>query len=196
MTGGSARPTLLRHSRQLEERPLTTGGTGRFLKTRLAIDPKAFIAPGAFLIGEVTVGAESSIWFGAVLRADMEPIVVGRRSNVQDGTVVHVDVDLPVRIGDNVTIGHRAVIHGCVLEDGCLIGMGALVLSGSRIGEGALVAAGALVREGTAVPPGVLFAGVPGKVLRDLTTEETARVAANSLSYVEYARRYLAGELG
>ena len=175
---------------------MTTGGTGRFLKTSLDVDPAAFVAPNATLVGEVHIGAESSVWYGTVLRADMEPIVIGRRSNVQDGTIVHVDVGMAVRIGDRVSIGHRAVIHGCTIEDGCLIGMGAIVLSGSRVGEGALVAAGALVREGTVVPPGVLIAGVPGKVLRELTAEERARVAANSDSYVEYTTRYLSGELG
>lgn len=175
---------------------MTTGGTGRFLPTKLTVDPAAFVAPNATLVGEVRIGPQSSIWYGAVLRGDMEPIHIGSRSNVQDGTIVHVDVDMPVSIGDGVSIGHRAVIHGCTIEDGCLIGMGAVVLSGSRIGAGALVAAGALVREGAVVPPGVLIAGVPGKVLRALTEEEKARVAANSLSYVEYTRRYLSGELG
>jgi len=175
---------------------MTTGGTGRFLPTKLSVDPSAFVAPSATLVGEVRIGPQSSVWYGAVLRADMEPILIGSGSNVQDGTIVHVDVDMPVRIGDRVSIGHRAVIHGCTVEDGCLIGIGAILLSGSRIGEGALVAAGALVREGAVVPPGVLFAGVPGKVLRELTDEERARVAANSVSYVEYTRRYLKGELG
>jgi len=175
---------------------MTTGGTGRFLRTHLTIDPEAFVAPSATLLGEVTVGARSSIWYGAVLRGDMEPILIGSRTNVQDGTIVHVDVDMPVRIGDGVSVGHRAVIHGCTIEDGCLIGMGAVILSGSRIGAGALVAAGALVREGAVVPPGVLIAGVPGKVLRELTEEERARVAANSASYVEYTKRYRSGELG
>jgi carbonic anhydrase/acetyltransferase-like protein (isoleucine patch superfamily) len=175
---------------------MTTGGTGRFLPTKLTIDPTAFVAPNASLIGEVRLGPESSVWYTAVLRGDMEPIHVGAGSNVQDGTIVHVDVDMPVRIGDHVSIGHRAVIHGCTIEDGCLVGMGAILLSGSRIGAGSLIAAGALVREGTFVPPGVLVAGLPGKVLRELTDEEKARVAANSLSYVEYTKRYVRGELG
>lgn len=175
---------------------MTTGGTSRFLKTRLAIDPSAFIAPGARLIGEITIGAESSLWYGVVARGDMEPIVIGRQSNVQDNSVIHVDVGLGTVIGDNVTVGHRAVIHGCTIEDGALIGIGAIVLSGARVGKGALVAAGALVREGTEVPPGSLFAGLPGKVLRDLTEEEIGRVAANSQSYVAYSRRYRSGELG
>jgi carbonic anhydrase/acetyltransferase-like protein (isoleucine patch superfamily) len=175
---------------------MTTGGTGRFLKTALSIDTTAFVAPGAVLVGNVTLGAQSSVWYGAVVRGDMEPIRIGRQSNVQDGSILHVDVNMPVTVGDNVSIGHRAVVHGCIVENGCLIAMGAVLLSGCRIGEGALVAAGAVVREGAVVPPRVLFAGVPGKILRDLTPEEVARVAANSLSYVEYTRRYLSGELG
>ncbi len=175
---------------------MTTGGTGRFLKTRLTVDPTAFVAPGAVMVGEVSLGAESSLWYGCVLRGDMEPIAVGRQSNIQDGSIVHVDVDLPAIIGNNVTIGHRSVIHGSVIEDGCLVGMGAILLSGSKVGAGSLIAAGTLVREGVIVPPGVLFAGVPGRVLRELTPEEARRVAANSLSYVEYARRYRTGELG
>ena len=113
---------------------MTTGGAGRFLKTRLAVDPTAFVAPGASLVGEVTVGPESSLWYGVVARGDMEPITIGRQTNVQDNSVVHVDVDLPTFIGDNVTVGHRAVIHGCTIEDGALIGIGAIVLSGARIG--------------------------------------------------------------
>ena len=172
------------------------GGKGRFLKTKLAVDPTAFVAPGAVLVGDVTVGAESSLWYGVVARGDMEPIIIGRRTNVQDGTVIHVDVELPTKIGNNVTIGHRCVIHGCTLEDGCLVGIGAVVLSGARVGEGSLIAAGAVVREGIVVPPGVLYAGVPGKILRELSETEKARVAENSLSYVEYARRYRTGELG
>src|SRR5712691_609204 len=121
---------------------MTTGGTGRFLKTRLTVDPTAFVAPGAVMVGEVSLGAESSLWYGCVLRGDMEPIAVGRQSNIQDGSIVHVDVDLPAIIGNNVTIGHRSVIHGSVIEDGCLVGMGAILLSGSKVGAGSLIEIG------------------------------------------------------
>jgi carbonic anhydrase/acetyltransferase-like protein (isoleucine patch superfamily) len=175
---------------------MTTGGTGRFLQNDLRIDPTAFVAPGAVLLGQVTIGRDSSVWYGVVVRGDMEPIVIGSGSNVQDGTVIHVDVGMPTQIGNGVTIGHRAVVHGCVVGDGCLVGMGSVVLSGSRLGAGSLIAAGAVVREGMEVPPGVLVAGVPGKILRPLKPEEMQRVAANALSYVEYARRYRSGELG
>ena len=108
-----------------------------FLKIRLAIDPTAFVAPNATIVGEVTIAADASVWYGAVLRGDIEPISVGPRSNVQDGTVVHVDADCPTVIGADVTIGHRCVIHGATIGDGCLIGMGAVVLSGAKIGAGA-----------------------------------------------------------
>jgi len=157
---------------------------------------QSWVAPNATVVGHVTAGPKASIWYGAVLRAEFEPIEIGEGSNLQDNVTVHVDPGFPATIGAGVSVGHNAVLHGCTIEDGCLIGMGAVILSGSRIGAGALVAAGALVREGAIVPAGVLIAGVPGKVLRELTEEERARVAANSLSYVEYTKRYLSGELG
>ena len=172
---------------------MTTGGTGRFLRTHLTIDPEAFIAPNATLVGEVRVGRESSIWYAAVLRGDMEPILVGRRSNIQDGTIVHVDVNMPVRIGDGVSIGHRAVIHGCTVEDGCLIGMGSTILDGARIGRGSFVGAGALVTPGTVIPPGSLVLGAPAKVKRPVTEQEREQIATGAAHYVELARRYLAG---
>jgi carbonic anhydrase/acetyltransferase-like protein (isoleucine patch superfamily) len=160
---------------------------------RLIIDPRAYVAPTACLVGNVTVGPLSSIWFGAVLRGDMEPIVIGARTNVQDLTMVHIDTGHPTRIGDGVTIGHRCVIHGATLGDGCLVGMGAIVLTGARIGAGALVAAGALIREGFEIPPGTLAAGLPAKILRDLTPEEKDRMVDNNAVYVDLARSYRAG---
>jgi len=159
------------------------------------VDASAFIAPGATLIGRVDVGPESSVWFGCVLRGDEEPIAVGAGSNVQDLTVVHTDPGFPTVIGNRVTIGHRAVIHGSVLEDGCLVGIGAILLTGSRIGAGALVAAGAVVREGFTVPAGTLAAGLPAKVLRELTGEERRRLEENSLTYVALARSYREGRI-
>ena len=167
-----------------------------FLETRLAIDPAAFVAPGAIVVGDVTIGPHSSVWYGCVLRGDIEPITIGARTNLQDLTVVHVDTDRPTVIGDDVTVGHRAVIHGTVLEDGCLVGMGAVVLSGSRVGREALVAAGAVVREGFVVPPRTLCAGVPAKVVRELDDAALARVRANAASYVAYGAAYREGRLG
>ncbi len=167
-----------------------------FLPTRLAIDPTVFIAPGAVLVGDVTIGPEASVWYGCVVRGDIEPIVIGARTNVQDGTVIHVDEDLPTVIGADVTIGHRCVIHGATLEDGCLIGMGAVVLSGARIGAGALVAAGALVREGFVAPPRSLCVGVPAVVARQLDDAALERMRLNNEHYVAYARAYREGRLG
>lgn len=157
------------------------------------VDPSAFVAPGALLLGRVTVAADASVWYQCVLRGDIEPIEIGAGSNVQDGSVLHTDPGHPALVGARVTIGHRAVVHGARLEDGCLVGMGAIVLTGASVGAGALVAAGAVVREGFAVPAGMLAAGVPAKILRPLTPEEAGRVARNSESYVLAARRHRGG---
>lgn len=157
------------------------------------IHPEAWVAPGAVVVGGVEIGAESSIWFGCVLRGDLEPIRIGARTNVQDLTVVHVDHGFPVLVGDRVTIGHRTVIHGCVVEDEALVGMGAVLLTGSRIGRGALVAAGALVREGFVVPPGMVAAGVPASVRGPVDEALRERIRRGVATYVECAREYRAG---
>lgn len=157
---------------------------------RPQVSPSAFVAEGVFLVGDVMVGEECSIWFNAVLRADINFIRIGDRSNVQDGVVMHVTHKDPVVIGAGVTIGHQAVIHGCELGDGCLIGMGAVVLDRARIGTQALVAAGALVKEGFTVPEGMLAAGVPARLIRPLTGEERASLLESARHYVEYARSY------
>lgn len=151
----------------------------------------AFVAPGAVLVGAVRLEEGSSVWYGCVLRADGDEIVVGGGSNVQDLTVAHADPGRPVRIGADVTIGHRAIVHGCTIEDGCLIGMGAVLLNNCVIGTGSLVAAGAVVREGMEVPPHSLVAGVPAKVLRELNDDERERVGTNAEVYVELAALYL-----
>ena len=150
----------------------------------------AWVAPGAYLVGRVRVGSRSSVWYGAVLRGDGDAISVGVGSNVQDGTVVHADPGFPAVIGDGVVVGHGAVVHGCTVEDGSLIGMGSRVLNGARIGAGSLVAAGAVVLEGTQVPPGSLVAGVPAKVRRPLTDDESAGIRAGAEQYVERARQH------
>ena len=147
------------------------------------IDPSAFLATGARVIGAVSLGEGSSVWYNAVLRADSDSITVGVGSNVQDNVSVHVDAGQPVKIGANVSIGHNAVVHGCTIGDSSLIGMGAVVLSGAVIGEGCLVAAGAVVLEGTIVPDGSLVAGVPAKVRRELTAEEQAGLRHNAATY-------------
>jgi carbonic anhydrase/acetyltransferase-like protein (isoleucine patch superfamily) len=158
------------------------------------LDPSAWLASGAVVVGDVVLGAESSVWFGAVLRADVHSIRVGARTNLQDHCVVHVTRDrFPTRIGDEVTVGHRAVVHGCTVDDGALIGIGAIVLDGARVGEGALVGAGALVAPGTEVPPGALVLGVPARVVRSLSDQEQKLQRERALQYVETAREYVRG---
>lgn len=148
-----------------------------------------FVAPGAMLIGDVTIGEESSVWFNCVLRGDLEPIRIGCRTNVQDGAVIHMDREMPCLIGDDVTIGHGAILHSCIIGNDALIGMGAILLSGSVIGERAIVAAGALVREGQEIPPDALAMGVPAKVVRDVTAAELERVRRGKDDYVSRARQ-------
>ncbi|MEV4558423.1 gamma carbonic anhydrase family protein [Kitasatospora sp. NPDC049285] len=147
------------------------------------IDPSAFVAPGAVVVGAVTVGAGASIWYGAVLRADAERITVGAQTNIQDNCTVHADPSFPAVLGARISVGHNAVLHGCVIEDDVLVGMSATVLNGARIGAGSLVAAGAVVPQGMVVPPGSLVAGVPAKVKRELTEEERAGIKANGEGY-------------
>ncbi|MCI3929160.1 gamma carbonic anhydrase family protein [Streptomyces sp. AN091965] len=156
------------------------------------IDPEAFTAPTSVVIGEVTLHAGASTWYGAVLRADCGPIEIGADSNIQDNCSLHVDPGFPVTIGERVSVGHNAVVHGCTVEDDCLIGMGATVLNGAVIGAGSLVAAQALVPQGMRVPPGSLVAGVPAKVKRPLTEEERAGISLNGAMYVELAKAHRA----
>jgi carbonic anhydrase/acetyltransferase-like protein (isoleucine patch superfamily) len=147
----------------------------------------AWVAPNATVTGRVRLGAEVSIWYGCVLRGDLEPITIGDQTNVQDLTVVHVDHGCPVVVGRRVTIGHRAVIHGCSIDDDAVIGMGAVLLSGSRVGPGALVAAGAVVREGFAVPPGAIAAGVPAVIRGAVGPELRERFRDGVTSYLRLA---------
>lgn len=148
------------------------------------VHPSVFVAPGAMIIGAVTIGEESSVWFNSVLRGDLEPIRIGCRTNIQDGTVIHMDKELPCLIGDNVTIGHGAILHSCTIGNEALIGMGAILLTGSTIGERAIVAAGTLVREGQEIPPGTVAMGVPAKVRREATETELDRVRRGKDDYV------------
>ncbi|HJK41657.1 MAG TPA: gamma carbonic anhydrase family protein [Methanocorpusculum sp.] len=151
---------------------------------------RTFVAPNATIAGDVTLGDDVTVLFGAVLRADMAPITIGSRSNVQDNAVIHESSGHPVTIGNNVSIGHGAIIHGCTIEDDCLIGMGAIILNGAVIGRGSLIAAGALVSERKVIPPNSLVMGVPGKVVRELTEEEAAGNLRNADTYVDVGRRY------
>ena len=157
------------------------------------VHSSAFVAPGALVIGEVELGMGVSIWFNAVLRGDINRIAVGARTNIQDGSIVHVTEELPALIGNDVTVGHMAMIHGCQIDDGCLIGMNAVILDGARIGRGALVAAGAVVREGFEVPPGMLAAGVPAKLIRALSAEEQKEILRSAAHYVGYAQSFREG---
>ncbi|WP_442575912.1 gamma carbonic anhydrase family protein [Microbacterium sp. F51-2R] len=148
-----------------------------------SIDPSAFVAAGARVIGDVTLGEGASVWYNAVLRGDSDAIRIGAGSNLQDNVSVHVDAGHPAVIGENVSVGHNAVVHGCTIGDGSLIGMGSVVLSGAVVGDGCLVAAGAVVLEGSVIPPGSLVAGVPAKVRRELTDEERAGILRNAETY-------------
>ncbi|MEX2180517.1 MAG: gamma carbonic anhydrase family protein [Gemmatimonadaceae bacterium] len=150
----------------------------------------AWVHGAATLIGDVTLGEQVSVWPGAVLRGDRDAIVIGDETNIQDGAVLHCDPGLPCRVGARVTIGDRAVVHGCTVEDGALIGIGAVVLNGAVVGEGSLVAAGAVVGEGMEIPPGSLVVGVPAKVLRQLNDEQRARIEKGYRTYVELKERY------
>lgn len=149
-----------------------------------------FVAPDAAVIGSVELGEDSSVWYGAVLRGDTEPIRIGARSNIQDGTVVHTDDGFPTTVGDDVTVGHNVILHGCTIESGCTIGMGAILLNGSRVGANSLVAAGALLPEGREYPSDSLIMGVPARAVRELTGEERARVAEGSDVYLLRAREH------
>ncbi len=149
-----------------------------------------YIAPNAAVIGRVTLRAGVSVWFSCVLRGDVEAIEIGEGSNIQDGTVIHADPGFPVHVGANVTVGHNAMLHGCRVGDGSLIGIGAVVLNGARIGRGCLVGAGALVTEGTEIPDGSLVLGSPAKVKKTLSPEQQLALAHNADHYVGNAKRF------
>ncbi len=157
------------------------------------VHPSAFVDTSAQVIGDVHLGPESSVWMNVVVRGDVHYIRIGARTNIQDLTMVHVMRDTnPTVVGDNVTIGHSAVVHGCTIEDRCLIGMGAILLNGCVIGTGSIVAAGTLVPEGMVIPPGSMVMGVPGKVRRALTPEEDASITWYADNYVRYRLEFQA----
>lgn len=157
---------------------------------------KVFVAPGADVIGQVVLEEDSSIWFNTTLRGDLEPISVGRGSNIQDGSTVHTDTGIPTVIGEDVTIGHNCVIHGCSIGDGSLIGMGSVILSGSRIGKNCLIGAGSLVTGGTVIPDGMLALGSPAKIIKPLKESAIKKGLENSQRYVEKKNHYLQQGLG
>jgi carbonic anhydrase/acetyltransferase-like protein (isoleucine patch superfamily) len=157
-----------------------------------SVAPTAWVAPGVVLTGNVTVSAQASIWYNCVLRSEGEAIVIGERTNIQDGTICHVDAGRPLTIGDGVSVGHGAVLHGCTIEDDVLVGMGSRILNGAVIGGESLVAAGSVVLEDTVVPARSLVAGVPARVHRALTDEEVAGIRRNAQAYLSHAALYRA----
>ncbi|GAB3412748.1 gamma carbonic anhydrase family protein [Massilia agilis] len=156
------------------------------------IDASAFVAESANLIGKVTVEANASVWFGVTVRGDNERITIGENSNIQEGTVMHTDMGFPLTVGKNVTVGHQAMLHGCTIGDGALIGIQAVVLNGAKIGKGCLVGAGAVVTEGKEFPDNSLILGAPAKVVRTLTEEDLQRLSSNAAHYVTRGQRFKA----
>ncbi len=157
------------------------------------IDPSVFIADTATVVGDVEMGANSSVWYSAVIRADNDVVRIGKNVNVQDGAVIHVDDEYPVSIGDNVTIGHKALVHGCTIGHDSLIGMGAILLSGCRIGNNCIVGAGALVTGKTVVPDNSMILGAPAKTIKPLSAELKEEIAFAANEYVERAKEFKAG---
>jgi carbonic anhydrase/acetyltransferase-like protein (isoleucine patch superfamily) len=158
------------------------------------IHSTAFVAASVSLMGDVTLEEESSVWYGAVLRGDMAPIRIGAQSNLQDGTIAHVDEGLPCNIGRRVGVGHRVILHGCTVEDDCLVGMGSILLNGVTVGRGSVIAAGSLLREGMRVPPQSLVMGIPGRVVRQVDEKLAQRIEQTWRNYLLLARRHRAGE--
>src|SRR6185295_224894 len=183
------REPLRRRGRAASMSEIRMGGPAR-------IDGSCFVAPGAVVAGDVTLAARSSVWFNTVVRGDSAAVRVGEDSNLQDNSVVHQDEGLPALIGARVTVGHRAIIHGCVIEDDCLIGMGSILLSGARIGTGSLVGAGALVREGQVIPPGSLAVGAPARVVGPVSDSHRGSIRNGWSHYATLAALYLKSGCG
>jgi carbonic anhydrase/acetyltransferase-like protein (isoleucine patch superfamily) len=158
------------------------------------IDPTVFIAPGAIVLGDVHVGKGASIWYNTVVRGDTERISIGDETNIQDLSMVHADPGVPCLVGSRVTVGHRVILHGCLVEEECLIGMGAILLNGVRVGKGSVIGAGALLVEGLEVPPGSVVMGVPGRVVRTVNDAMRQRIDRAWRHYVSAAQRHQAGE--
>ena len=162
-----------------------------YLDRKPLIHPSAFVAKSADLIGAVTVEEEASIWYGAVLRADIQEIKIGPRSNVQDGTIVHLESEQGTYLGQYVTVGHKAILHACTIDDEVLVGMGSILMDGVRVGARSIIGAGALVTMGTEIPPGSLVLGSPAKVVKKLSEEEQKALKKWAENYVELSRRYI-----
>ncbi len=178
--------------RHLPPDPLPTGlaGVAERLRRGPRLDPSAFVVPQATVVGDVTLDAEASVWYGAVLRGDINRIVIGARSNIQDGAIIHLADDFPAIVGALVTVGHGAIVHACTIDDEVLIGMGATILDGAVIGARSIIGANTLVTAGMKIPPGSLVLGSPGKVVRQLSLDEQAGIKRWALKYVETARHF------
>lgn len=159
-------------------------------KTPKFLGKNFFLAPNASVIGDVDIGDEVSVWFGAVIRADITPIKIGARTNIQDNCVLHEDYEIPLTLGDNVTVGHGVILHGCAIASHCLIGMGAIILNNAQIGENCIIGAGALITQNKIIPPNSLVIGSPAKVIRQVTAEEIALIKFSADHYVEQMKKY------
>ncbi len=162
--------------------------------SRPVVHPTAFVAPTALVMGDVTLEAESSVWYLSVLRGDTAPIRIGSQTCLQDGCIVHVDEEVPCTIGRRVGVGHRVTLHGCTVEDDCLVGMGSILLNHVVVGRGSVIAAGALLPEGMQVPPGSLVMGLPARVVRAVDADLSRRIEQTWRHYVEQAKRHRAGQ--
>lgn len=178
-------------NREFESDAAFTARIARFLGSTPQFSPSVFVAPNATIVGAVTLGEESSVWFNATLRGDINAITVGARSNIQDGAVVHVADAFGAHIGELVTVGHNAIVHACTIEDEVLVGMGAIVMDGAHVGARSIIGAGALVTGGTKIPPGSLVLGSPAKIVRTLSLQEQESVKEWALRYVTLSRSYL-----
>ena len=162
-----------------------------FVDKHPQVHNSCFVADSADVIGDVTIGEESSVWFGSVVRGDMHYIKIGSKTNIQDNCTVHVTTDIySTQIGDEVTIGHNVIVHGCTIQDRCLIGMGAIIMDGAVIGEGSLIGAGALISPGTRIPPRSLVVGLPGKVIRTTTDQEMDEIIDRAQHYIDFSKKY------
>jgi carbonic anhydrase/acetyltransferase-like protein (isoleucine patch superfamily) len=166
-----------------------------FLDESPVVHSSAFIAESADMIGAVTISEEASIWYGAVLRADIQEIVIGPRSNVQDGSIIHLESEQGTHVGQYVTVGHKAILHACTIDDEVLVGMGSIIMDGSKVGARSIIAAGALVTMDTEIPPGSLVLGSPAKVVRTLSNDEQKSLKKWAENYVQLSRKYLQKEI-
>lgn len=162
-----------------------------YIEDNLKIDQSVFIAPNTNLCGKVSIDANSSVWFQSVLRGDVDEIIIGKNTNIQDGCIIHCVEGFPTKLGDNVSLGHGVILHGCTIENNVLIGMRAVVLTGAVIGENSLIAAGAVVSEGMIIPPNSLVVGIPAKVKKEINQEQSKLINKTAENYINYSKMYI-----